>query len=254
MVRILRRQDDRLGRAPQRHRPVGPRHRRHRPGRGHGRRRRSLRRSRTATTATPTSPSPTRYADGTRLVTTSDGENGNRFIGDKGWIFVSRGRIEASDPKLIDEPLPAGRRASSTSRTNHMEQLPRRRPDPQAADLRRRDRPPLGHRLPHRRDRASAGKPLQWDPKPSGSSAPAPTATRWSPARCGRPGSSRSERLTESQRGKKGRAKERRGKSEEKTRRLFDRIVLSCQLLLFTLPSFLCPLRSSLFPLLSAFR
>ena len=37
------------------------------------------------------------YADGTRLVTTSEGENGNRFIGDKGWIFVSRSRIEASD-------------------------------------------------------------------------------------------------------------------------------------------------------------
>ena len=46
-----------------------------------------------------------RYADGTRLITSSDGENGNRFIGDKGWIFVSRERIEASDPKLIKEPL-----------------------------------------------------------------------------------------------------------------------------------------------------
>ena len=38
----------------------------------------------------------------------SDGENGNRFIGDKGWIFVNRERIEASDPKLIKEPLPGG--------------------------------------------------------------------------------------------------------------------------------------------------
>ena len=45
------------------------------------------------------------YADGVRLVTTSDGENGNRFIGDKGWLFVSRERIEASDPKLLTEPL-----------------------------------------------------------------------------------------------------------------------------------------------------
>jgi predicted dehydrogenase len=47
-----------------------------------------------------------KYDDGTRLITTSDGENGNRFIGDKGWIFISRGRIGASDKKMIDEPLP----------------------------------------------------------------------------------------------------------------------------------------------------
>ncbi len=56
------------------------------------------------------------YANGTHLVTTSDGENGNRFIGDEGWIFVNRERIEASDPKLLEEPLP-GRPSGSTSRT-----------------------------------------------------------------------------------------------------------------------------------------
>ncbi len=47
-----------------------------------------------------------RYANGAHLITSSDGENGNRFIGDKGWIFVNRSRIEASDPKLLEEPLP----------------------------------------------------------------------------------------------------------------------------------------------------
>jgi predicted dehydrogenase len=46
------------------------------------------------------------YADGARLITSSDGENGNRFVGDAGWIFVNRLRIEASDPKLLKEPLP----------------------------------------------------------------------------------------------------------------------------------------------------
>jgi predicted dehydrogenase len=48
------------------------------------------------------------YGDGTHLITSSDGENGNRFIGDKGWIFVNRERIEASDPKLIEEPISEG--------------------------------------------------------------------------------------------------------------------------------------------------
>jgi predicted dehydrogenase len=47
-----------------------------------------------------------RYDNGATLITSSDGENGNRFIGDRGWIFVNRERIEASDPKLLDEPLP----------------------------------------------------------------------------------------------------------------------------------------------------
>ncbi len=44
------------------------------------------------------------YENGARLITTSDGENGNRFIGDRGWIFVNRERIEASDPKLLGGP------------------------------------------------------------------------------------------------------------------------------------------------------
>ena len=34
-----------------------------------------------------------KYVDGTKLVTMSQGENGVKFEGDEGWIFVDRGKI-----------------------------------------------------------------------------------------------------------------------------------------------------------------
>jgi len=60
-----------------------------------------------------------KYGNGARLVTTSHGENGNRFIGDRGWIFVNRERIEASDPALLEEPLPKDARRLYVS-NDHM--------------------------------------------------------------------------------------------------------------------------------------
>jgi predicted dehydrogenase len=56
------------------------------------------------------------YSDGVTLVCSATGKNGVKFIGENGWIFVDRAHIEASNRRLIDEPLPdsATRLAVST--------------------------------------------------------------------------------------------------------------------------------------------
>jgi predicted dehydrogenase len=48
-----------------------------------------------------------RYANGTVVRARNDGENGLQFTGSDGkWLFVSRNAMRASDPAIINEPLP----------------------------------------------------------------------------------------------------------------------------------------------------
>jgi hypothetical protein len=49
-----------------------------------------------------------RYANGVQLIATSEaGYNGVRFEGTDGWLYVTRGDLQASKDELIKEPLPA---------------------------------------------------------------------------------------------------------------------------------------------------
>ncbi len=91
-------------------------------------------------------------------------KNGILFVGDKGdWIFVARGYITASDPKLLSEPLPADARKLYVS-NDHMGNF--------LDCLKSRDKPicdvEIGHRsvtVCHIGNIAlRSGKKLTWDP------------------------------------------------------------------------------------------
>ena len=90
--------------------------------------------------------------------------NGVLFVGTDGWIFVARGRIEASDPDLLTQELPAGAQRLYVS-TNHagnfIECMKTRRPPICPAEV--------GHRsvsVCHLGNLSlRLGRKLKWDPE-----------------------------------------------------------------------------------------
>ena len=158
LLGLLRRPDDQLRRPPPRHRPVGPRHGRLRPGR----------RSRGPRRSTPTHwyevPETCRvtytYANGVKRRSSARSRRTSRR--------ASRSSATKGDdlrrPRQDHERArPRSSRSRSRPRDVHLvreqeppPELPRLHQEPQAADLRRRDRPPLGDRLPPRQHRRPA--------------------------------------------------------------------------------------------------
>jgi predicted dehydrogenase len=105
------------------------------------------------------------YDDGVTLIATNQGENGVEFIGEEGWIFVSRTRIGASDPELLLEPLKPDALKLYISQ-NHAENF--------TEGIRTRKRPicdvEVGHRsatVCHLGNISArlGNKTLQWDPQ-----------------------------------------------------------------------------------------
>jgi predicted dehydrogenase len=104
------------------------------------------------------------YPNGVQLVCKSQGDNGVRFEGEDGkWIFVSRGKIDASDKQLLEEKLPdsAARLYVSTNHMgNFLECVKTRKPTVCTAEV--------GHRsvsVCHIGNIAiRTGKKLKWDP------------------------------------------------------------------------------------------
>jgi predicted dehydrogenase len=111
-----------------------------------------------------------RYANGVDLFCHGNGPNGVRYEGTDGWIFVSRSKIEASDPAILEwEPGANDKKVINTGSdpdnwTNHYGNW--------IDCIKTRQRPicdvEVGHRsasLCHLGNIAmTLGRPLQWDP------------------------------------------------------------------------------------------
>ncbi|MFO0879370.1 MAG: Gfo/Idh/MocA family oxidoreductase [Gemmataceae bacterium] len=59
------------------------------------------------------------YANGVKMICTQGGRGGTEFIGDKGSLFVTRGKIEATPKEILTEKLPANAIRLYESKNHH---------------------------------------------------------------------------------------------------------------------------------------
>ncbi|MFO0874144.1 MAG: Gfo/Idh/MocA family oxidoreductase [Phycisphaerales bacterium] len=64
-----------------------------------------------------------RYADGTQMLVTSNAPNGVRFEGERGWLFVTRGGIDAGPRSILDERVGPGETRLTVSNDHHQDFL-----------------------------------------------------------------------------------------------------------------------------------
>jgi predicted dehydrogenase len=103
------------------------------------------------------------YGNGVVLICHAEGENGVKFTGDNGWVFVSRGKIEASNPDLLKTEFKSTDTRLYKSDHHHNNWLD---------CIKSREKPicdvEIGHRsctICHLGNIAmKLGRPLEWDP------------------------------------------------------------------------------------------
>jgi predicted dehydrogenase len=112
---------------------------------------------------TQTCQSTTANAWNGRVVDPNGQQHGVKFTGDGGWIFVTRGKIEASDPELLTTPLGSSATRLAVS-DNHMRNF--------FDSVRSRQQPICDAEIGHRSVSVChlgviamrLGRKLQWDP------------------------------------------------------------------------------------------
>jgi predicted dehydrogenase len=105
------------------------------------------------------------YPNDVTVLAMSSGENGVRFEGENGWLFVSRSRIEASDERFLKEPFSGNdvRLYDSPNHARNFIECIRSRKDPICTAE-------IGHRsatVCHLGNIAlrMGGRRMDWDPK-----------------------------------------------------------------------------------------